>query len=139
MKKLLKRIASLSVAVIMTSCMINMSAFAENHTISNSKNELYYSGGETTTNYYVTYSRGKNKTGQSRFHIVNSTVYDTSNHGLTYNSSADVTANNAYRSCYANIGADNVKKSWHKSIIKTTTSYSSTIDNTLTAYIYYND
>lgn len=139
MRKLLKRITSLSVVAIMTSCMINMSAFAENHTLSNSKNELYYSGGETTTNYYVTYSRGKNKTGESRFHIVGSTVYDTSDHVLTYNTSADVTANNAYRSCYANIGADNVKKSWHRSIIKKTTSYSSSIDNTISEYINYVD
>ena len=57
--KLKKRIAAMSAAVVM---MVSMSAIgASAYNTSDSYNKLYYAGNETTTNYYVTYSKGTNE------------------------------------------------------------------------------
>lgn len=133
--KLKKRIAAMSAAVVM---MVSMSAIgASAYNTSDSYNKLYYAGNETTTNYYVTYSKGTNCSGSSKFHIVSSIVYSTSNSQLASNSPSGVTANNAYRDCYANVGASNVYRSYHRSILRKSTSYSDGTLSYLDEFIYY--
>ena len=133
MKKLTKRIAAMGAAVMMMSTMV-ISAGA--YTVSDSYNELYYSGNETTQNYYVTYSRGTNKTASSRFLIVTSILYSNSG-ALASNTSDGITVSKGTRSCYANAGSSNVYRSFHRSMIKKSTSYSDSNASTLTRYIYY--
>ena len=133
--KLNKRIAAMSATVMM---MVSMSTIgASAYTTSDSYNNLYYAGNETTPNYYVTYSKGTNYSGSSKFHIVSSIVYSTSNSQLASNTPSGITANNAYRECYARVGASNVYRSYHRSILRKSTSYSDGTLSHLDAYIYY--
>lgn len=134
MAKVLKRVTAMAAAVMIMSTMA-MSASAL--TASNSYNTLVYSGSETTTNYYVTYSKGTNKTSKKRYLYVSSIIMTSSGSVLTSNASEGVAKSGTSRYCYANIGASNVYRSYHRSIIKNSTSPTDTNLDVIAKYIKY--
>ncbi|MCD7740620.1 MAG: hypothetical protein LUI06_00175 [Ruminococcus sp.] len=139
MKNFRKRITAMGAALVMSASMFSIGASA--NTVSDSYNSLYYTGSETTTNYYVTYSKGTNKTSSSRYMVINSILYTKSSSGstsvLSSNSSTGVTSSSSSRSCYARGGASNVYMSYHRSYLCNTTSGDSGSKSVITRYIYY--
>lgn len=134
MNKVVKKVAAMAMAVMMMSTMA-MSASAL--TISNSKNKLVYSGSETTTNYYVGYSKGTNKTSKKRYLYVSVIFMKESGTVLSSNSSEGVAKSNTYRECYDRYGSASIYRSYHRSIIKNSTSPTDTTLNVLYDYIKY--
>lgn len=134
MKILTKRITAMAASLMMMGTMA-MSASALNGTISNKYNKLYYSGSETKTNYFVTYSKGTNLTSKSRYIYVSSIVFDRSNKVLTSNKSEGVAKTKTSRSCYANLGDSSVYQSYHRSIIKKSTSPTDTTLDVQSRYV----
>ncbi len=140
MRHFVKKVAAMATAVMMMSTMVT-SVSAVSGTVTNKYNELYYAGSETTTNYYVTNSKGTNKTSKKRYLYVSSIIMkkasSTTYSVLTSNASEGVAKANTSRYCYANIGAPNVARSYHRSIIRKSTSPTDTTLNMISRYIYY--
>ncbi|MCD8096312.1 MAG: hypothetical protein LUE12_09355 [Ruminococcus sp.] len=142
MKKLKKRILAMSAALVMSMSMFSIGANADTQTYtkSDSYNKLYCSGGETTTNYYVTYSKGTNKTSSSRYLVVNAILYNGTSSSLSIlstNTSSANTSSGSSRSCYANGGASNVYMSYHRSLLFKSTTGDSGTKSVITKYFYY--
>lgn len=137
MKRIIKRIAAMSAVVMMMSTMA-MGASAA--TVTNSYNKLVYSGSETTTSNYVTYSKGTNLTSKKRYLYVSSIIMKKSGSSysvLTENHSEGVSKANTSRECYATIGSSNVARSYHRSILRNSTSPTDTTLNQIARNIYY--
>lgn len=137
MKILTKRITAMAASLMM---MGTMAMGASAITVTNNYNKLYYSGSETKTNYYVTYSKGTNLTAKKRYLYVSSIIMKRSGSSysvLTENHSEGVAKANTSRSCYANLGASNVARSYHRSILRNSTSPTDTTLNQIAKNIYY--
>lgn len=134
MKILTKRIAAMAASLMMM-CTMAMGASAENGTVSNKYNKLYYSGSETKTNYFVTYSKGTNLTSKSRYLYVSSIILDRSGKVLASNKSEGAAKTKTSRDCYANLGDSSVYQSYHRSIIKNSTSPTDTTLDVQSRYV----
>ena len=134
MNKVVKKVAAMVMAVMMMSTMA-MSASAL--TVSNNKNKLVYSGSETTTNYYVGYSKGTNKTSKKRYLYVSVLFTNKSGTVLSSNSSEGVAKSNTYRECYDRYGSASIYRSYHRSLVFSTTVPTEGILNTIAKNIYY--
>ena len=136
MKKLIKRITAVCLAMIITSTTL-LGASAYDYTAENTYQKFYASSSETTTNYYVAYSSGKNKTSSSRYMVVSSRIVENiggSNHVLVHDESEGVTNSGVTRSIVVRGGTDSFKKSVHSSVIFNTTN---PMDGTLHTYTKY--
>lgn len=129
-----KRITAIAASFVMMGT-VAMGASAFNDTATNKYNKLYYSGSETKTNYFVTYSKGTNLVSKSKYLYVSSIIMDRSGSVLTSNKSEGVAKTNTSRSCYANLGDSGAYQSYHRSIIKNSTSPTDTTLNVLHRYV----
>lgn len=139
MKIFIKKFTAIAASFVMMGT-VAMGASAVNGTVSNKYNKLYYSGSETKTNYFVTYSKGTNLTSKSRYLFVSSIIMKksgTSYSVLTSNKSEGVAKTNTSRSCYANLGDSSVARSYHRSILKNSTSPTDTTLDIRPYNIYY--
>ena len=129
-----KKITAIAASLMMMGT-VAMGASAEYGTESNKYNKLYYSASETKTNYFVTYSKGTNLTSKKRYLYVSSIIMDRSGSVLTSNKSEGVAKTNTSRSCYANLGDSGVYQSYHRSILKKSTSPTATTLTVLHRYV----
>lgn len=139
MKFYVKNFSAIAVSLMMIGT-VAMGASAFNDTATNKYNKLYYSGSETKTNYFVTYSKGTNLTSKSRYLFVSSIIMKklgTSYSVLTSNKSEGVAKTNTSRSCYANLGDSSVARSYHRSILRDSTSPTDSTFNQIAKNIYY--
>lgn len=134
MKIYVKNFSAIAVSLMMMGT-VAMGASAFNDTATNKYNKLYYSGSETKTNYFVTYSKGTNLVSKSKYLYVSSIIMDRSGSVLTSNKSEGVAKTNTSRSCYANLGDSGAYQSYHRSIIKNSTSPTDTTLNVLHRYV----
>ena len=136
MTRMIKRLAAACMAMIITSTTI-LSASAYNYTVQNSYQKFYASSSETTTNYYVAYSSGKNKTSNSRYMVVTSRIVEKINGStnvLDNNKSEGVTNSGITRSVEARAGTDSFYRSYHTSAIFNNTN---PMDGTVSTYTKY--